>query len=51
LLEKRAERFPKLDVIEGVDEFLPGVPGQYGVDLEEEDLWERPTEDLDWTEA
>ena len=32
LLEKKADRFPKLCKIEGVDEFLPGVPGTYHPD-------------------
>jgi hypothetical protein len=52
LLEKKAERFPDLGEIEGVDEFLPGVPGTYqGQDIDEEEVWTRPTQNMNWVEA
>ncbi|KAH8906606.1 hypothetical protein BR93DRAFT_968196 [Coniochaeta sp. PMI_546] len=51
LLEQKAERFPGLGEIEGVDEFLPGVPGRYGPLPDEEDIWERPCDNLDWVVA
>lgn len=51
LLEKKDERFPRLKGIEGVDEFLPGVPGQYGPEPDEEDVWKRPKGNLDWLEV
>lgn len=51
LLEKKADRFPKLREIEGVDEFLPGVPGTYGADPDDEHLWVRSKENLHWVEA
>lgn len=51
LLEKKADRFPKLREIEGVDEFLPGVPGTYGEEVEDDDIWVRSTENLNWVET
>lgn len=50
LLEKKAELFPiLLGEIEGIDEYLPGVPGTYEGDSPSEDeLWQRPTDNLDW---
>ncbi|OIW27053.1 hypothetical protein CONLIGDRAFT_707811 [Coniochaeta ligniaria NRRL 30616] len=50
LLERKADRFPKLGEIEGVDEFLPGVPGTYDADPEVDHHWLRSTENLDWVE-
>jgi hypothetical protein len=48
LIEKKTELFPKLATIEGVDELLPGVPGTWGPEPDEDDVWERPAENLDW---
>ncbi|OIW35506.1 hypothetical protein CONLIGDRAFT_61925 [Coniochaeta ligniaria NRRL 30616] len=51
LLEKKAERFPKLGEIEGVDEFLPGVAGRYGRNPDDDDIWERDLENLYWADC
>ncbi|OIW35111.1 hypothetical protein CONLIGDRAFT_665762 [Coniochaeta ligniaria NRRL 30616] len=50
LLERKSELFPNLGEIEGVDEFLPGVPGTYDVALDDEEVWIRPEENLNWAE-
>lgn len=51
LLERKSEVLPNLREIEGVDECLPGVPGTYDVELDDEEVWERPGDKLDWVEA
>ncbi|KAK3389689.1 hypothetical protein B0H63DRAFT_445865 [Podospora didyma] len=53
-LEKKAERFPQLVTIEGIDAFLPGSPGTYAGNrwkTDEDDFWQRPRENMDWVEV
>jgi hypothetical protein len=51
LLQRKAELLPNLGEIEGVEEFLPGVPGTYGFELEDGEEWKRPEENLHWIEG
>ncbi|KAK3994382.1 hypothetical protein QBC44DRAFT_367557 [Cladorrhinum sp. PSN332] len=51
-LHNKAERFPNLKVIEGIREHIPAEQLQSGRHwIPEEQLWERPTDGLDWLEA
>ena len=50
LLEKKAERFPGLTTVEGVETTIPSVDTQYPA-RSEAALWPRPRMDLDWIEA
>ena len=51
LMDVKEQRFPHLAVVEGVDEFLPGVAGTYGPEPHEDNVWVRPESGLDWAEA
>lgn len=51
LLEKKEERLPRLQVIEGVDEMVVGDGSRYDERAPAEELWQRPKTDLGWVEA
>jgi len=51
LLEKKAELFPNLVKIEGVDELLLGVSGIWDPEPDKDDVWVRSPENLDWLEV